>query len=227
MRSEPHARSIGTGVSSVDLQRVKASTISGVKQLSDDLRRFAQVERILGGVLLFTPVLLVWFDTRFDSNRDSISAYYDMSTPPAFYVPLTVGAMLFFENGIVRREHWYNIVLGVALTGVILLDHEWAPIPHFVSAGVFFGLNFVVMMLFSTNKTTLIKLLAVVGLVAALALWRFASLFWAEWVSLGIIAAHFILDSSKWSAYRALEPGEAPKLLSRKPANGVAEPAVG
>jgi hypothetical protein len=40
------------------------------------------------------------------------------------------------------------------------------------------------------------------------------TLFWAEWVSLAIIATHFILDSVSWSSYRALQPDEAPKLMS-------------
>ncbi|MDP8909032.1 MAG: hypothetical protein M3N47_07925 [Chloroflexota bacterium] len=47
-----------------------------------------------------------------------------------------------------------------------------------------------------------------VSLVTASALWLLTSLFWAEWLSLAIVATHFILASTR-SPYRALAPGEA------------------
>jgi hypothetical protein len=72
------------------------------------------------------------------------------------------------------------------------------------------------MMFFSTSKSTLLKVTLVCGIAAAIALWIITdwfTLFWAEWVSLAIIATHFILDSVSWSEYRALQPSETPKLM--------------
>jgi hypothetical protein len=202
----------------VDRQGVTSSTLNGVKNLPGELQRFARLERNLGALLVLTPALLIWVDTGPDRVRDSISAYHDVSTPTAFYVPLTVGAMLFFVNGIVRNAHLYNTLLGLALSGVILFDHDgWTSIPHLIFAAGFFGGNVIVMMYFSTNKSTSLKSAFVGGIALAIALWILTdwfTLFWAEWVSLVIIAVHFILDSVSWSAYRALRPDESPKLVA-------------
>jgi hypothetical protein len=180
------------------------------------LRRFARLERVLGALLVLTPVLLISVDTGPEGVRDSISAYHDVSAPAAFYVPLSAGAMLFLVNGIVRRAHVYNSLLGLALFGVILFDHDGkTSIPHFVFAAAFFGGNVLVMIFFSTRKSTLVKGTLGGGIAAAVALLIFTdwfTLFWAEWVSLTIIAAHYILDSVSWSEYRALRPDETPKL---------------
>lgn len=197
----------------MDGQGVTATAISGVSRLSDELGRFAKLERNLGVLLLFAPLVLILFDDGPDGVRDSISAYHDVSTPEAFYVPLTVGAMLFFVNGFVRHAHVYNVVLGLALLGVVLFDHEGPSALHTVCAIAFFGGNVAVMMFFSTNKSKRLKVIFVAVLAAAGALWALTSLFWAEWVSLGIIAVHFILDSTSWSPYEALPAGEAPKLV--------------
>lgn len=201
----------------MDLHAVTSSAISAVNTLPAELRRFAQLERILGVLLVFTPLLLILVDGGPDEIRDSISAYHDVGTPPAFYVPLTVGAMLFFVNGIVRHAHVYNTLLGLALSGVILFDHDGkTSLPHIFFAVAFFGGNVLVMMFFSTNKSALLKVTFVGGIATAMALWFFTdwfTLFWAEWVSLAIIATHFILDSVRWSKYRALQPKETPKLI--------------
>lgn len=168
-------------------------------------------------MLVATPALLICIDDGPECVRDSISAYHDVSTPAAFYVPLTVGAMLFFVNGIIRQAHSYNSLLGLALSGVILFDHDGkTSIPHLVSAIAFFGGNLFVMAFLSTNKSTLVKGVLVGGIAVAAGLLIFTdwfALFWAEWLSLAIIATHFILDSASWSAYRALRPGEVPKLV--------------
>ena len=186
------------------------------KSLPGELRRFAWLEEVLGALLILTPAVLIWVDSGPDEVRDSISAYYNVGTPQAFYVPLTVGAMLFFANGIVRRAHVYNMLLGLALLGVILFDHEGATSTlHTIFAVAFFGGNVVVMAFFSTRKSRRLKIAFAVGILVTLALWKFAhwfTLFWAEWVSLAVIAIHFVLDSVEWSTYRALKPGETPKL---------------
>ncbi len=125
--------------------------------------------------------------------------------------------MLFIVNGVMRDAHTYNTLLGLALSGVIVFDHDgWTSLPHFVFAVAFFGGNVLVMMFFSTNKSTLLKVAFVGGIAVAIALWtmtEFFTLFWAEWVSLAIITTHYILDSASWTQYRALQPNEAAKLL--------------
>jgi len=180
----------------VNLQGAAGSALHRVKRLPRGLRRFAELERILAALLVLTPLLLILVDTGPDRVRDSISAYNDVGTPQAFYVPLTVGAMLFLVNGIVKRAHIYNTLLGVALSGVIVFDHDGgASIVHIASAVAFFGGNIVVMVFFST-KPLLLKAVFATTIGTALALWYFTgwfTLFWAEWVSLAIVAAHFIL----------------------------------
>ncbi|MDP8909033.1 MAG: hypothetical protein M3N47_07930 [Chloroflexota bacterium] len=101
---------------------------------------------------MLTPLLLIAVDAD-DGIRGSISAYYDVGEPWAFYVPLAAGAMLFLVNGLIKNAHAYNTSLGLALFGVILFDHESLQVPHALCAIAFFGGNFVVMMFFSTNKS--------------------------------------------------------------------------
>lgn len=176
----------------------------------EGLSRLAQLQTYLGALLVLTPLLLWWVDTG-DDVRPSISAYYDVGEPWAFYVPLTAGAMLFLVNGLIKKEHAYNTGLGLALFGVILFDHKSLELPHEICAFTFFGGNFVVMWFFSTNKSVPLKILLGAAIVAALVLWWQVSLFWAEWLSLVIVATHFVLASSKLP-YRALDRGERPKL---------------
>ena len=181
-------------------------------ELPVELQRFAVFERILGALLVLTPAVLIWADEGPEAIRDSISAYHDVSRPSAFYVPLTAGAMLFFVNGVLRNGHAYNVVLGLALSGVILFDHDGkTSVPHFAFAFVFFAGNVAVMAFFSTNKSKPLKGALVGGIVAALALLLatdWFTLFWAEWVSLAIIALHYVLDSASWSDYHALRANE-------------------
>jgi hypothetical protein len=196
---------------------VRPSAIDRIRALPGELRRFARLERILGAVLVFTSALLIAVDTGPDAVRDSISAYHDVSAPAAFYVPLTVGAMLFFVNGILRDAHVYNTLLGLALSGVILFDHDGGTsLAHFAFAAAFFGGNVLVMMFLSTNKSTALKVALVGEIAVAIGLWAltdFFTLFWAEWVSLAIIAVHYVLDSVSWTEYRALRCDEAPAIL--------------
>lgn len=177
------------------------------------LRRFVEFERNLALLLILTPALLIGVDTGFDSVRRSISAYHDVCKPWAFYVPLTVGAMLFLVNGLVRNEHSYNTWLGVALGTVVLFDHDGCTAwPHYLGAGVFFLGNFYVMLFCSTHKSTRVTILALTGAVGAVVLWPLTSLFWAEWVSLAIVAIHYFLAAADRSPYEALKRGEKPKL---------------
>lgn len=173
----------------------------------DGLRRYARFERVLGVLLILTPLVLIAFDG--PAPKDSISAYHDSSTPEAFYVPLAAGAMLFFVNGLVRDGHWYNLALGVGLLGVVLFDKDNVPFVHAFCALGFFGMGALTMLVFSTSKSAELKLVAVGGIVAAVALWPLASLFWAEWVAMAIIAAHYVVDSvTPPERYHALKRGD-------------------
>lgn len=185
----------------MNLQQTFAS-LPGAK----GLRQFAKLERVLAAILVATPALLWLVDDR-AGVRGSVSDYHDVSRPAAFYFPLTVAAMLFVVNGVLKDGHAYNWVLGVLLSVVIVFDHDgasrWA---HYVGAAGFFVGNVAVMVLFSKNKSTMLKVVLAGSILVSLALWLITdwfTLFWAESVSLGIIAAHYILDSARWTDYKA------------------------
>ncbi len=132
------------------------------------VRRFAKLERVLAGLCLFIPVLLIAFDS--GSIRDSISAYFDMDQNQIFYYPLTVAAMLFVVNGVIKHKHSYNAVLGLMLSGVILFNHNDAGVLHTVFTVAFFGGNAVVILLFSEGTLRRYKEIFVLGIVAAMTL---------------------------------------------------------
>jgi hypothetical protein len=197
----------------------EARRAGGVKRVTlvqapgfDTIKQFAQLERILASVLVATPALLLLVDNGPDKVRGSISAYHDVSTPQAFYFPLTVAAMLFIVNGVLKDGHWYNWVLGTFLSVVIVFDHDGASKwPHFVAAVGFFVGNVAVMIWFSKNKSMLLKVLLVGTILVSILLWvvtDWFTLFWAEWVSLAIVAVHYVLDSAGWTGYTALRKGD-------------------
>lgn len=178
------------------LQQIMSATREKASSAVEGIMRFARLERVLAAVCLSIPALLIWFDK--GSIRDSISAYYNMKENQIFYYPLTVAAMLFIVNGIVKQRMAYNTILGVMLSGVLLFNHNDAPVLHTIFAVAFFGGNAVVILLFSSKKERWFKGLMVVGiLLAMLGFFAFSwfTLFWAEWLSFGIIALHYILES--------------------------------
>ncbi len=143
-----------------------------------------------------------------------------------FYVPLAVGAMLFLVNGITKGQHWYNWVLGVALVGVLMFNTQDWGIVHTVFAVTFFGGNVAVMIWWSNAHPYYRYGFAAVVVVGMILLaTETISLWFAEFVSLLAIAAHYILDSAgdkPWANwYSALPPGENP--WSRRASTGGAE----
>ena len=192
----------------MDLQQTVAN-LPGV----EGLRQFAKLERVLAAILVLTPALLWIVDA--GEVRGSMSAYHDVSRPAAFYVPLTVAAMLFVVNGVLRDGHAYNWVLGVLLALVIVFDHDGASRwPHFVGAIGFFGGNVLAMAWFSKNKSNELKAVLAGSIVVSIALWILTdwfTLFWAEWVSLAIVALHYVLDSVRWTPYTAWTKKAAPR----------------
>ncbi len=169
------------------------------------LARFATVERALAVLCISIPLWLVLFDEEQDAIRGSISSYYDMTPPQAYYFPLTVAAMLFLFNGIVKTRRFYNVVLGLCLSGVVLFNMDGATaVPHYVFAIGFFGLNAIVILWFSSDVSVTLRNALAVVLLAALVAWIFVdafTTFWAETVSLVAIAVHFVLDSIGFHGY--------------------------
>lgn len=176
-------------------QKIGSTVAKGVINTANDLAKFAKLERNLAAVCMFIPLLLIVFDS--GPVRNSISAYYDMTEAQFFYVPLTMAAMLFIVNGVVKDKQRYNTILGVALMAVVLFNHDDLPIPHFIGAGIFFLGNAYVILKYSSKEELWFKKFLVAIIVVALASWglKWITLFWAEWVSLGIIAIHYILES--------------------------------
>ena len=178
------------------LQQIVSPTLHAVAATTQTVARLAKLERILAFVRLFTPALLIWSDD--GPIRSSISAYYNMRENQLYYFPLTVASMLFVVNGVVKNKHIYNTLLGVMLAGVILFNHDDFSRLHAVSAVGFFAGNAVVMVVYSSKKERWFKLLLVAGIALSLIGWlllRWFTLFWAEWLSFGIIALHYILES--------------------------------
>jgi len=172
-------------------KRISVTTAQGIM-------RFAKLERNLAFVCIFTPLFLIIFDSYVEPIRGSISAYYNMGQNQIFYFLLTVAAMLFIVNGVVKEKHIYNVVLGIALAGVLLFNCDDFSLVHNIFAIAFFGGNAVVIVVFSSKKERWFKALLVGIILVTMACWWYFdafTLFWAEWISLVIIAIHYILES--------------------------------
>lgn len=180
----------------MNLRQFAVSTRNLASRTAEGLARLARLERFLAAVCLAIPALLIGFDH--GPIRESISAYYSMEQAQVFYVPLTVAAMLFVVNGVVKKKRAYNTRLGLMLIGVVLFNHDDFSRLHTAFAVAFFGGNAVVMVWYSPKKELWFKVLLVGGIVLAMAgcYWLdWFTLFYAEWLSFGIIAAHYILES--------------------------------
>ncbi len=177
--------------------------------LRDPLATFTIFERGIAGLCIAIPVFLRLADGGYPGWRPSISDYVSMNRSYIFGMLLCMAAMLFIYNGAVyfrnetsfglkRAGKWYNVILGLCLLGIILLpNYEYATVHYFFS-GIFFGGNAVVIGLFHNEKDRVISIVLAVLTVAALVLHytvHWPSLLFAEWFSLAVIAAHFIMQS--------------------------------
>jgi hypothetical protein len=184
----------------------------------DPFRNFVRLERALAAILVLTPLLLLLVDDAPGGVRASISSYHDIAAPEAFYLPLTVAAMLFVVNGVLKDGHWYNSAVGLLLSLLVVFDHDGASrYPHFLGAAGFFVGNVAVMIWFSKDKPRRLVVGLVGSIVVSIALWLVTdwfTLFWAEWVSLTIIATHYLLDTipARYVRYTALTKHDAPQL---------------
>lgn len=180
----------------MQIQNLVIASRATVRRAADGLVRLAKLERVLALVCIVIPALLIAFAGL--PVRESISAYYDMPRDQVFYFSLTVASMLFMVNGVVKQQHVYNTILGVMLAGVVLFDCDHAPVVHYICATAFFGGNGTVILFFSSRKERSFKAMMTVLIVAAmLACFAFHlfTLFWAEWVSLAIIALHYFIEA--------------------------------
>lgn len=193
-------------------ERIVAVASNAGSQLAE----WTPVERLLAGVCAISPLVMWWVDP--EPLRSSISAYFAMIDNQWFYVPLAVGAMLFLVNGITKQKHWYNWVLGAALVGVLMFNTEDWVVVHMIFAIAFFGGNVAVMIWWSDAPARYRYGFAAVVIVGMILLATdVISLWFAEFVSLLAIAAHYVLDSMDVN-YNALSRGENP--WSRGPAIG-------
>lgn len=193
-----------------------AAISTNIKTASSNLAAFAKLERIIAAILILIPLILAWADNW--NFRDSISNYVYMSNSYIFGLLLTMAAMLFIFNGVVYIEakeiretkkhgRWYNIVLGIALLGVILLPHKENHILHYFFAIVFFVGSALVIALFNDKKHRKISIfIAVLSLLSLFIYFikayfftipgtEWFTLYWAEWISLTVISIHYILES--------------------------------
>jgi hypothetical protein len=179
-----------------NIASLTASTLTKVSELSDGIKRFAKLERVLAALCLLTPALLIYFDN--GTIRASLSSYFDMRLNQAYYFPLTMISMLFIVNGVIKNKKLYNTVLGVLMAGLILIDHDSSKLFHYLFAIGFFLGNAVVILVYSSKKELWFKAIMVGVMVCGILLhivFSWFTLFWAEWLSMGIISLHYILES--------------------------------
>ena len=159
--------------------------------------RFRLFETGLATLCAFLPALLLL--SAGTKDRDSISAYYDMDESQIFYYGLTVAAMLFMVNGVLRSRNYYYAGLGVLLSGVIWFNHDEFDVVHTGFAwGFFLGGIVVIFGIARGDLAKKIRPFLAAFAVAALAghfFFGVPSFFYAEWFAMLAIAAHFVLHA--------------------------------
>ncbi|NMH26893.1 DUF7103 family protein [Flavobacterium silvaticum] len=187
------------------------------------LQTFKWFERGLAAFLVSIPLILYLTDKNrcgmpIEGFRDSISNYVYMWHSYVYGLLLGTASMLFIFNGVIyfknetennivvdRSGKWYNLILGVCLLGVVVFPHKEFSVIHYIFAGAFFMGNAVITMVFHTKtwrkSNTFLGILTVVGLAFYfldeywLHWFPGYTLFWAEWISVAVVAVHFFLDS--------------------------------
>jgi len=189
-------------------------------------KRFRRLEIGLAVLCASSPILMILFDSCRNglSNagecageagiRSAISYYWDMPAAVAFYVPLTVAAMLFVVNGVLKKKHWYNWVLGAALALLVVFNTDQFNPFHLLGVFVFFTGNVIVVGRALAKNFLKIGVLAAAGIFfvagnLADADWSENWLLWLEWASLLVIATHFILVA--WISDETYEAPPSPQ----------------
>lgn len=181
-------------------------------KLSDPLFTFKIFERFIAAFCILIPLILALND-RGEAHffRTSISEYAYMPHSYIFGMLLSIAAMLFIFNGAVYFKsinspdalkisvhgQWYNVVLGISLLCLICLPCDDYPVPHYIFAIFFFLGNAIVTGVFYKDKDKIASIILAILTVIALpfALFGVISLLVAEWISLTVIAIHFILNT--------------------------------
>lgn len=178
-------------------------------KLSDPLLTFKVFERFIAAFCILIPLIL-WFNDGGINHpfRPSISQYVYMPHSYVFGMLLSIAAMLFIFNGAVYFKNvnalnisihgqWYNVVLGLSLIGVICFPCNEYPIPHYTFAIIFFVGNALVTGIFYKDQYKVFSIILAVLTVIALpfALLGYISILAGEWISLTVIAIHFILNT--------------------------------
>ncbi len=206
----------------MNLQKLKNDIITKSETTYEKVSYIAKVERFIGVILTFTPIILYLRDFSFHREfRDSISNYAYMCDSYWFGSLLALAGALFIFNGAqhmgVQKDTYlatiesrfgkgYNIIFGLALFGVIYFDHENHSTIHYIFAAIFFVGCALAMIL--TKETSLKRLGDILGWSTLLSLGihflldytlgadkNLFTLLWAEWVGLVLIAAYFIAES--------------------------------
>jgi NADH:ubiquinone oxidoreductase subunit 6 (subunit J) len=188
---------------------------------------FRNLEVGLAIFCFFSPVLMIVFDScrytdmdlacrtsdgEFEHGiRAAISHYWDMPASVTFYVPLTVAVMMFLVRATIRTRFKYNWVLGLGLLLLVVFNHDHFRELHYLGVFAFFTTNVVVLVrAFAKNSLKIVVLAGAVAFFFAGNLidtnWTGNWALWAEWASLLVIAAHFILIA--WTSDRTYS--EAP-----------------
>jgi hypothetical protein len=214
MQLQAVVRGVGNVVSKVT-SKAAAST-----------KRFRRLEIGLAALCASSPILMIVFDSCRDALntagvcvdeegiRSAISYYWDMPAAVAFYVPLTVAAMLFVVNGVLKKENEYNWVLGTALAVLVVFNTDQFNPFHLAGVFVFFAGNVIVV------GRAFAKNFLKIGVLGAAALffvagnlvdsdWSENWLLWLEWASLLVIATHFILVA--WISDKTYEAPRSPQ----------------
>lgn len=179
------------------------------EKLHDPLVTFKYFERLIALFCIFMPLFL-WLADGISMHpfRPSISNYVYMDHSYIFGMLLCIAAMLFIFNGAVyyknepqmrisKHGRWYNIVLGFSLLGVICFPHIEYTVIHAIFAGIFFIGNAIVTGIFYKDKDKIKSIVMAILTLASLplALTHVITLFVAEWISLAVIAIHFMLST--------------------------------
>lgn len=158
--------------------------------------RYSKLEVFLSVFLLMTPLILINVNNEI---RPSISDYAYSKHNIFFALLISSAGTMFIYNGWIRCKHWYNIILGLSLHGVVVTPHLDYPILHYCFASVFFLGSTAVMIIFSSQEQRLLKVLAGSLILLAMIfhfLMNWYSLLWAEWIGLVPICIHFIGEST-------------------------------
>lgn len=185
-------------------------------KMASDLWAFDQLGRVIALICILIPLMLYLADDQ-PGFRSSISDYVYMRKSYIYGMLLTAAGMLFTFNGVVyinkkeeihrdkRHGRWYNIVLGLSLIGVVIFPYKEYMWVHYGFAIVFFLGSAVVIALFTDPKHRRINRWIAAATLASFVLlvidrWllkdiSIISILVAEWISLFVIAIHYILES--------------------------------